>query len=100
DIFRSEFDDVLSVVAQEIDIKITVREGIRPIRVLGSEAEINGQVIETRIAQIYSGQDRHVVMELEMPAEEAGKSRQVASVQVKYENMTSHERESLECASG
>ncbi|MBI1310387.1 VWA domain-containing protein [bacterium] len=66
-VFRSEFDDVLSVVAQEVDVKITIPEGIRPVRVLGNEADINGQKIVTRIAQIYSEQDRYLVLELEIP---------------------------------
>ncbi|MFN9974986.1 MAG: hypothetical protein ACK58T_34350, partial [Phycisphaerae bacterium] len=51
DIFRREFSSVLSVVAQEIDLKVTIPEGIRPVRVLGNDADINGQLITTRMAQ-------------------------------------------------
>ena len=64
EIFRKEFDDVLSVVAQEIDVHVTLPEGIRPIRVLGNDADITGQKIVTRLAQIYSEQDRHFVIEV------------------------------------
>lgn len=87
DVFRREFDDVLSVVAQEVDLKITVPEGIRPVRVLGNSADINGQEIVSRLAQIYSGQERHVVIELEVPASEAGSHRDLAVVSVRYANL-------------
>lgn len=95
DIFRSEFDDVLSVVAQEIDVNITIPEGIRPVRVLGNDADINGQKIVTRLSQIYSGQDRHVVVSLEVPASESGKKQKLASVSVTYANMKTHESDRL-----
>ncbi len=95
DIFRGEFDDVLSVVAQEVDVTVTIPEGIRPVRVLGNEAEINGQKIVTRLAQIYSEQDRHVVIEVELPANEEAKKLRLAGVKVTYANMESHESDQL-----
>ena len=95
DIFRSEFDDVLSVVAQEVDIKVTMPEGIRPVRVLGNDADINGQQIVTRMAQIYSEQDRHVVVSVEVPAGENGDNVKLASVSVTYANMKTHESDRL-----
>lgn len=95
DIFRSEFDDVLSVVAQEVDVTVTIPKGIRPVRVLGNEAEINGQEIVTRLAQIYSEQDRHVVIEVELPANESAAKLHLADVNVTYANMKSHESDKL-----
>jgi Ca-activated chloride channel family protein len=86
-VFRSEFDDVLSVVAQEIDVTITIPEGIRPVRVLGNEADINGQKIVTRIAQIYSEQERYPVLELEIPESAADSKRELAKVEVSYTNL-------------
>ena len=95
DIFRKEFDDVLSVVAQEIDINVTIPEGIRPIRVLGNDADITGQKIVTRLAQIYSEQDRHVVIEVEIPATENATKLDMATVSVTYANMKTHEADKL-----
>lgn len=95
DIFRSEFDDVLSVIAQEVDLKITIPAGIRPVRVLGNDADINGQSIITRMAQVYSGQDRHVVIELDVPAAENGDRKELAKVAVTYANMKTHESDKL-----
>lgn len=95
DIFRSEFDDVLSVVAQEVDVKVTIPEGIRPVRVLGNDADINGQYIVTRMSQIYSEQDKHVVIEVEVPKSEKGVKQALATVSVTYANMKTHESDKL-----
>ncbi|MFY9256892.1 MAG: VWA domain-containing protein [Fuerstiella sp.] len=95
EIFRKEFDDVLSVVAQEIDVHVTLPEGIRPIRVLGNDADITGQKIVTRLAQIYSEQDRHFVIEVEVPESEVKDKLEMASVSVTYANMKTHAEDKL-----
>jgi len=95
DIFRQEFDDVLSVVAQEVDIKITIPEGIRPVRVLGNDADINGQQVVTRLASIYSRQNKHVVIEVETPSSDPTVSLELATVTVSYTNMKTHETDQL-----
>ncbi|MFP6766113.1 MAG: hypothetical protein VB858_20945, partial [Planctomycetaceae bacterium] len=82
-----EFKTVLSVVAQEVSVAIDVSKAVRPIRVLGREAEINGQQVITQLSQIYSEQEQYVVLEVEVPATSAGKATQVASVSVTYGNM-------------
>ncbi|MCA9010619.1 MAG: VWA domain-containing protein [Planctomycetaceae bacterium] len=104
-IFRREFDDVLSVVAQGVDVTVEIPEGIRPVRVLGNAADINGQSVVTRLSQVYSDQQKHVVIEVEIPADlahvavdsagaEITKPSLLASVSVSYMNMvtTSIER--------
>jgi Ca-activated chloride channel family protein len=95
DIFRREFDDVLSVVAQEVDITINIPEGIRPVRVLGNDADINGQQVVTRLASIYSQQNKHVVIEVETPSSDPNGSRKLATVTVSYTNMKTHATDRL-----
>jgi Ca-activated chloride channel homolog len=95
DVFRSEFNDVMSVVAQEVDVQITIPEGIRPVRVLGNEADINGQQVVTRLAQLYSQQKRHVVVEVEIPPTESTKKLLLSRVSVFYSNMKTRARDSL-----
>ncbi len=95
DIFHSEFDDVLSVVAQEVDIKLSLSENVRPVRVLGNEAEISGQQVMTRIAQIYSEQARYIVVEVELSAATAGTQLPIGSVSVTYNNMRTNARDEL-----
>ncbi len=95
DIFNREFDEVTSIVAQEVKVKITVPEGIRPVRVLGNEAEISGQSIQLAFNQLYSKQNRHVVLEVEVPETENGQKMQLAKVSANYRNMQSGETDKL-----
>ena len=95
DIFRNEFNDALSVVAQEVEISVTLPEGIRPIRALGNESDITGQKVVTRLAQIYSQQYRYIVIEAEVPASKSDTKLDLATVAVTYANMKTHEQDKL-----
>ena len=85
--FDREFGDVLSVVAQDVTVTINCAAGVRPVRVLGREADIVGQTVTTTLNQLYGGQMKYVVLELEMPPGSAGQEMKVASVNVSYANM-------------
>lgn len=95
DVFQKEFQDVLSVVAQQVDVEIKIPEGIRPVRVLGNEADINGQRVITRLAQIYSRQVKFVVIEVEMQPTEEGTKSLLASVSTSYTNMKTQQKDVL-----
>lgn len=86
-VFNDEFNDVLSVVAQEVAIEIRLANGVRPVRVLNLDAEINGQQVIVQMNQLYSEQEKYVMLEVEVPATQAGKARQVADVHVSYSNL-------------
>ncbi len=94
-IFEHEFNDVLSVVAQEITIDINVREGIRPVRVLGQDAEISGQNVLIQLNQLYAEQERFILMEVEVPATASDATRSIADVTVTYANMCSKTNEKI-----
>lgn len=94
-IFQSEFDSVLSVVAQEVNIKIECAEGIRPIKVLGREAEIYGQTVAINLSQLYSNQTKYLLLEVEVPQSQRQSKRKVADVSVKYANMYTKQTDSL-----
>jgi Ca-activated chloride channel homolog len=87
--FGYEFDDVLSVVAQEVTVNISCAQGVRPVRVLGREADITGQTATTYVNQVYGNQEKYVLLEVEVPAEQAGTERNLANVNVSYVNMAS-----------
>ena len=95
-VFHSELGYVLKVVAQEISIRIQCAEGIRPVRVLGREAEISGQNILVQINQLYSKHEQFFVLELEIPATPDGQKREIASVSATYSNMATHSVEKLQ----
>ena len=86
-IFDHEFNDVLSVVAQEVMIQIRIPEGVRPVRVLGHDADIRGQNVTVLLNQLYAAQERFVLLEVEVPPTAKDASRAVADVDVSYANM-------------
>ncbi len=93
-VFDREFGDVLSVVAKEVTIKIRVDNG-RPVRVLGREADIRDREVTAVINQLYSNQEKYVLLEVEMPAGEANATLSVAEVTVTYANLLTNAVEKL-----
>ncbi|MCP4644119.1 MAG: VWA domain-containing protein, partial [bacterium] len=85
--FNAEFSDVLSVVAQDVTVRIRCPEGVRPVRVLGRDADVVGQTVTTRLNQLYSEQQKYVILEVEVPASSTGSEMELASVGVSYANM-------------
>ena len=86
-IFNQEFGDVLSVVAQEVTITITCHDGFRPVRVLGREADIYGQRVVTTLNQLYSEQEKYVILEVETQPSLGRGTHEVAQVELSYANM-------------
>lgn len=94
-IFQREFGDVGSVVAQEVEVTIRLKPGIRPIRILGREGEIADGVVRLRMSQLYSQQEKYVVLEVAVPARKAGQTMDLADVDVSYLNMQSKSTERM-----
>ncbi len=85
--FDHEFGDIFSVVAQEVNITIMGVDGVRPLRVLGREAKIEDQQVSIKLNQLYSDQEKYVLIELEVPASQADQERLIAGVAVVYRNL-------------
>ena len=94
-IFNAEFGDILSVVAQEVAVEVECADGIRPIRVLNREAEISGNNIVTHLNQIYSLQEKYLLVEVEVPSTAAERTREIANVSVSYANMLTRTTDEL-----
>lgn len=86
DIFQREFGDILSVVAQRINVKIECAEGVRPVRVLGREADIRGQTVSLSMNQICARQEKFIMVEVEIPGGEAETDASVAEIRLSYDN--------------
>ena len=92
DIFDKEFGDVLSVVAQDIIIRIDCHRGFKPIRMLGREAEIQGGVVTFRMNQLIGKQQKYAVLELEVPQGAQPGDMDVADVDLSYSENGAKER--------
>jgi Ca-activated chloride channel family protein len=97
-IFDAEFGDVLSVVAQEVRLIIDCMPGMRPVRVLGRDAEIDGQSVSVSLNQLYSQQEKFVLLEVEIPPGVAGDSQPVANVSVDYFNTVAQRPDRLKAS--
>jgi Ca-activated chloride channel homolog len=86
-IFDAELGDVLSVVAQELSVKVQFQGGARPIRALNRSAEIHGETAILSLNQLYSRQEKYFLLEVQVPVEAAGSTIPIAAVDVSYANM-------------
>ena len=97
-IFKYEFGDVLSVVAQEVLVTITCKPGVRPVKVLGRSADIAGQRVVASINQLYSNQEKYLMLEVEVPEGAVNTTLDIANVKVTYANMSTKTTDSLTSA--
>ena len=93
-IFNREFNDVLSVVANDATINIRLRPGIKPIRVFGHKATIKGRSITVKINQIYAKQQKYVIVELEVPASQKASHVTLADIKTSYLDLGNKKRRS------
>lgn len=94
-VFDRELGRALSVVAQEIQVEITCSPGVRPVRLLGRDGEIKGRNVCVFINQLYSGHEKYILLEVEVGAVAAKKTRKIASVNVRYDNLQTHDSDKL-----
>ncbi|MEI6535914.1 MAG: VWA domain-containing protein [Verrucomicrobiaceae bacterium] len=83
-VFQEEFGDILSVVAQDLRVVIQCAEGVRPVRVLGREADIRGERVEVTMNQLRAGQEKYALLEVELPAGRADTDQTVADIEANY----------------
>lgn len=95
EVFDEEFKTATAVVAGEVACRVTCADGIRPVRVLNRNAEISGQEIQFGWNQIYSGHQRYVMIEVEVPAGEKGQKRKLAAASLTYANMKTNATDRL-----
>jgi Ca-activated chloride channel family protein len=93
--FNHEFGDILSVVAQEVNVTVIAINGVRPVRVLGRDADIQEEKVLVKLNQLYSEQEKYVLVELEVPSTQINNERVIAGVAVVYRNMETDTSERL-----
>jgi Ca-activated chloride channel homolog len=85
-IFNRELGDVLNVVARRVVIEIDFPAGVRPVNFVGREGTIRGQHAELALNQLYGGQEKFALIEVEVSPEAAGTERELARATVNYED--------------
>ena len=85
-IFAAELGDVLNVVARRVVIEIEFPEHVRPKCFVGREGTIRGQRAELTLNQLYGGQEKFALVEVEVDPRRAGAELEIARARVSYED--------------
>jgi len=85
-IFAAELGDVLSVVARRVEIEIEFPDGVRPLRFIGREGTIEGRRAQLSLNQLYGGQEKFALVEVEVAPAESGSEREIARAKLSYED--------------
>lgn len=83
-IFTYEFGDAKSAIANNIHITLHCAAGIRPIQVMGRTATIQGQQVHVRLNQLPAGQEKFIILEVEVPASPAESQRPLLEAKINY----------------
>ncbi len=85
-LFDSELGDVMSVCAKTVVVQIDFGPGVKPLRALNREVEINGRTATFSLNQVYSKQEKYVLFEVAMDAGAAGSERDAVVATARYKN--------------
>ena len=85
-IFSAELGDVLDVVARRVVIEIEFPDGVRPLRFVGREGSIHGQRAGLTLNQLYGGQEKFALVEVEVAPARDGDEREIARARVSFED--------------
>ena len=91
-IFAAELGDVLSVVAKEVSVEIECPAGFRPVRIIGREGRIRDNRVEIYLNQLYGGQQKYALVEVEVPATARDEVREIAVASCRYEDALTRKR--------
>ncbi len=94
-VFGLEFGTVLSVIANDIEIVIHCRNGVKPIRALGRRSKIKGSDIVLHYNQLYSQDEKYVVVELDVDEDRFGADAELVDVDVRYKNLVTKNKDAL-----
>ena len=83
-IFDAEIGDALSVVARHATLRIELEGGVRPIRLIGRQGSILKNRVEIEINQLYGGQEKFALLEVEVPAGKAKEKKNLARIVAKF----------------
>jgi Ca-activated chloride channel homolog len=97
-IFAAELGDVLNVVARRVVVEIEFPAGVRPLRFVGREGVMHGQKAELSLNQLYGGQEKFALIEVEVSPTKPGENREIARARLSYENASSQRNATAEAA--
>jgi Ca-activated chloride channel family protein len=97
-VFNKEFDDVLASCAQTVSIDIELQPGVRVVRALSRDGEIDGRRARFQLNQVYAATEHYVLMEVEIDPSTAIADADVdlGRVRVSYSTQQDSARQTIE----
>lgn len=93
--FAREFNDVMSVVAQDVEVVIKTADQVTPVRLLGRDGSISGNTVTVKLNQLYSNQEKYVLLEV-IPAKGSNaQTKPLADISVRYANLSSKQTDTF-----
>jgi Ca-activated chloride channel family protein len=83
-IFNREFDDVLAACAQTVSIDVEVGAGVKLVRALSREGDLQGDRAAFKMNQVYAATEHYVLLELEVEGKPTGAEQDLGRVRVGY----------------
>ena len=85
-VFNEELGDVLSIVARRLVVDIDFPAGARPVRIVGREGRVEDGRVVVELNQLYGGQEKFALVEVELEPAKKGSAREIARARVRYED--------------
>lgn len=89
-IFKSELGSVLSVVAKSVQLSVRFAAGSTPVEIVGREGHIDGKTVTLDFNQIYSAQEKYVLIRTECEPGRSGDARTIAHAEVSFVDVDSN----------
>jgi len=86
-IFKSELGSVLSVVAKSVQLSVRFSSGATPVEIVGRDGHIDGKTVTLDFNQIYSAQEKYVLIRTECEPGRSGDSRTIAQAEVSFKDV-------------
>ena len=101
-VFVHEFTDLMSAIAQDVVITIQLKNGVKPVRLLGRDGVIKDNQVTVRMNQLFSNQEKYVLLEVIPDKGKVGQSKTLAQIDLQYDNLLvnkpEHETQSVNVA--
>ncbi len=91
-IFNQEFDELLSVTGQDIEIIIRTQSGVVPLRTLGRAGMIDGNMVRIKLNQVYGTAEYSLQVELDVPSDLPLGETDLVDVEVNYSQSSGERR--------
>jgi Ca-activated chloride channel family protein len=92
-IFTAELGAVMNVFARDVILEVEFLSGARPVRIIGRDGRLDNRRVEIRLNNLYGGQEKYVLVEVEVPAGTERDVFKLASARCSYQNLLNHKDE-------